>query len=769
MTDRRTFLSSVAAIVGGALDRPSGASPAQAPRVVANPSVFFAPPDGRRNLVRFAAQGVGAPAGRLRLYDARGTLVGTVGMIRRDGELYGELWTPLQDATRFTSELEAPGLRGVLRSTHRLRPGRRWTIHWLTVVDHASLLDAAADLSVVHRAVQRALAADVGATTHPAWGDPRSWSHLGFLERLDHEGRDARALGLPPSDVAVVEPDGAPSTVPMLLRGAGMRAVAVAWRGGPALRWWTSPDGSRVLLLPLTSEADPRALGFGAPAPPDRRVERWLTTSPLLGGADYPVDAALVVDRSIDEETPALRRARQEWNRRFAFPRILSSTGRDIVDALSASARSPIPTLAPRAGPIAPPTATAHRRLIDRDARERGARTDAMMAALTDHLPEPEGASGIAKHVDSGFPGFLVFNASPFRRTDVVALDDGRELVVTDVPPSGYAFVLDPDLRGRPAPRWHDGQPDDALHLEGPHLRVGLDRASGAIASVVTRGTGRDWAAPGGLNAVDGARLLDATRRVLPGHGSRLVATRQLAGGVRWRTVVTIRDAVPWVDVHDEPIGGGRLPPHAFAFAGTPRRVVREVPAGTVESAGSGGRFGHGGWIGLHADAGTAFLGSLDSRFARVDRDGVVVCEQPAGGARFRLWVDGTPAEPTQLWRLGLGLEPMRVEPVPGPGSGRLPRFGSLLTIAPQEVLLVRLGAAADGDGLIAHLLEVAGRPQVVSVAAGLLRFAQARLVDLRERDRGDVPRRLGDGVLVSLPARGTLALRLRGTAIAGT
>ena len=82
MPSRREFLSAVGA--GVVAVRPGYVDPLRrALQVEAEPTVFYANPDGRRNLVRFYAGGVDAPAGRLRVFDSRNRLIGTAGLLRR--------------------------------------------------------------------------------------------------------------------------------------------------------------------------------------------------------------------------------------------------------------------------------------------------------------------------------------------------------------------------------------------------------------------------------------------------------------------------------------------------------------------------------------------------------------------------------------------------------------------------------------------------------------------------------------------------------------
>ena len=102
------------------------------------------------------------------------------------------------------------------------------------------------------------------------------------------------------------------------------------------------------------------------------------------------------------------------------------------------------------------------------------------------------------------------------------------------------------------------------------------------------------------------------------------------------------------------------------------------------------------------------------------------------------------------------------------PGSGRLPRFGSVLEVDQPGISIIGLKPADDGDGVIVYLQELAGSGRYVSVGAGaaLLGFESARLVDYLERDLEEPTVPVPDGVAVRISAWGVVALRLQGVAL---
>src|SRR5437870_6123624 len=130
MTDRRRFVAWLGSlpIVGEHL--PLRAAP---PIVIdAMPTALYQQPDGRNNLVQVAVSGLDAPAGRARVADRRGTLVGTAGLLATGAGLAGELWVPLSRASgaEFQIDVEV-GKQRVGSRRVRLTPPRRWTVYWI--------------------------------------------------------------------------------------------------------------------------------------------------------------------------------------------------------------------------------------------------------------------------------------------------------------------------------------------------------------------------------------------------------------------------------------------------------------------------------------------------------------------------------------------------------------------------------------------------------------------------------------------------------------
>ncbi len=205
MSDRREFVSAtVAALTAARSPRARGRRRVS---VEARTSVFYSHPNGERTLVRFVVRDTDAPAGRMRVFDNGRRLLGTAGVIARGGrELYGELWFPLQGELGVVSELELPGLRTPIRTPHSLRPQRRWSIHWVTIVDPDELMQRLAGLSTLELGIQTALMADaaVGGNPHPLRNGPSElMDNLPFLRSAAGALELELRYGIPSSPIAL--------------------------------------------------------------------------------------------------------------------------------------------------------------------------------------------------------------------------------------------------------------------------------------------------------------------------------------------------------------------------------------------------------------------------------------------------------------------------------------------------------------------------------------------------------------------------------------
>jgi hypothetical protein len=78
-------------------------------------------------------------------------------------------------------------------------------------------------------------------------------------------------------------------------------------------------------------------------------------------------------------------------------------------------------------------------------------------------------------------------------------------------------------------------------------------------------------------------------------------------------------------------------------------------------------------------------------------------------------------------------------------------------------VAVLGLAPAEDDNGILIYLQELLGVDREVSVAAGLIRFRNAQVVDYLGRDAGDSLQPTGGRVMVPVRGRGVVALRLSG------
>jgi hypothetical protein len=784
VTDRRSFLSALTlGLVGAALP----GSRRTSPRVEAEPTVFRANPDGRLSLVRFFVRDVDAPAGRLRVYDDRRRLLGTAGVIRSGDVLYGELWLPLERRTRIRSQLESPGVQGVLRSDHSLRPKRRWTIHWITAADPLRLALGLEGANPLARGLQAAQWAESGVAGNPL-------APLDTLELRDHvellqmamPARDLEVEYRLPVSVMAAAPEGEDviASALLALAGSGVRYVARPWHhGDPPFEWWSAPDGSRILAVAVPHGAESRALGFAeSTGEMTRRVEQWLETSPLLiaPGAS-PEDrssdgTAFVVDTEPDSDIGRMLAAVREWNTRYAFPRIVIGPGDDL--------RSVIDRMRGPATPVFRPSYHSHRTVPDlagvtalagKRRSAEAARAAGVAMSIARLLGDEPGAADalqlLAGEIDSELPGTLVLNPAPFHRSGVALRPDGGLQTATDVPGLGYAFLVDAGAHFAVADPEEVPAVPPLTVLQGRHVRLELDRESGAVRSLIAADAGREWVRPDGdgLNALPGSILERLERQRFPGVATRLVARRWSPARGNVRSTVTVYDDMPWVDIENEASPVGTSPvQYLFGFDAPEPHAMWEVPAGHEEAAAPVRRVAHLRWLSLESQEGSVLLRGHDAPFVSVLDDGTVVSFGPRGRARYRVAVSGDPVSAATATRFGWGAEPFMTAHVSGGGSRRLPRYGGLLSVDQPGVAVLDVRRAWNGAGVIVFLQELMGSGRFVSLGSGLLSFDAAAPVDLLERETGEEATLVPGGVLAYLPPWGVTALRLTGLGLGG-
>ncbi len=776
MSDRREFISTLTfSLAGMTLPR---VKPARAalPQVDAETTFFYGNPDARTSLVRFVVRGLDAPAGRMRVFADGRRLVGTAGVLRSGDSLHGELWLPLARQTTVTSMLEAPGLREPHWTTHRLRPKTRWTIVWITPADPEYIRSALMALPPLNRAIQTAIWREAGVLGNPL-PDP-SRLHVMDHSRFLRMGIQARqleqAFAIPTSSVAYTDRAAAlPPTTILALAGAGVRYVLRSDEGGAPLERWDGPDGSQVLAARITPGGDARALGFAdSSSMMLARVERWLTnletgldvTPTGQVGASDPA-LAFLASGHLDDSVATMVAAAHEWNRRFAYPRILmgapdemerqfqeAAVGSPVVGYQSRPSRFEIPSVAALAG-------IARDRSEERAANARTIFSPLARAIAADSHPETA-LEVIAGHIETAIPGFLVLNPAPFRRTDAVELPGGQTRVVTDVPAMGYAFVVDD--RAEAGSTAAPSQSPTSPVVDNTDFRLEVDRKTGAIASLVTRSDSREWVRGSGLNVVSGAILEELSREVLPGVGVRLTAHRWSSDLQQFRSTVTSYDALPWVDIENHVDFQPRdALQYRFEFAAPDPLVRWEIPAGHSESALPVEHAAHLRWLAVRSGLDTVLFRGLDAPYVSVRTGGTIVSFAPPGRTRFRIRAASFPADVVDCTRFGWGAEPFIAVPVSGNPAGNLPRFGKLLVLDQPEAAIVGLKQADNGNGLIVYVQELLGQPSFLSLGPGLLTFDGARKVDFLERDLENDVTYVPDGVAFQSRPWGVTALRL--------
>ena len=737
------------------------------------PSLLYAHPNGANNLVRFRVTGIDAPAGRLRVYDRARRLLGTAGVLRREDALHGELWLTLEREKTVISELEAPGLRGPLRSSHRLTPQRQWTLHLLSTADPARITRTLDSLPPVTRAVQASAYEHYGVATNPL---PHSWDlvgieHVPFLRMADAALSVERRYGIPMSDAAVLAPGQHLSASAITaLSGSGVQLVTLEQAGNDPFRWLTGPDGSRILAVVLPPGGTTSDLGFTLSSDDMvRRIEAWLATSPLFLSPAYERNAAVIVSSVEDNDLRQVRDAVTEWNSRFAYPRITIGSSDPLLEFLDDSRGVSIPVSEPE--PVSPtglPTVDVLSQMSAAADAAAAERAGGIVAVLSQLLgAEGPSLEAIASEVTAIVPGTLVFNPSPFSRSGLVRMTDDTDRIATNVPGLGYAYFPDVSNGSSGESKEPSGWTalDDGQEIQGERFRIRVDRASGAMRSIVDRGNGREWVLPGsqGANAVDGSRVETIQRWRLSGAASRIDLQRWSPGRGSLQTRITVYDHIPWIDVvNDAEAVGGHIV-YRFDFDVSEPSISWEVPVGYDQSSPPIEVLQHLRWLQLAGREDAILVRGLDSPIAEVQSNGSLLSHATVGQSRYRFDAHSRFEGQDSPWIFGWNTEPLLTTRVEARDTGRLPTFGNILDIDRVGIAVLGIMTPYNHDGVIVYLQELLGVDRQVSVRPGVVRFDDARLVDYLERDMGE-PLRLADaGVMVPVRGRGVAAVRLSG------
>jgi len=765
VTDRRSFISTLSA--GGVwFTRPSWLKTnTGALRVDAVPTVFFAHPDGVRNMVRFEVSGIDAPAGRLRVFDRSRRLLGTAGLLRSGDRLYGELWMQLDDAVRAVSELEAPGLRGPFRTTHRLVPGRRWTIHLMTVADPDSIADTLSYLRPSHRAVQAALYRNSLVTVNPFRVSALSrLEHVPFLRMAERALAIEQDYAIPVGTAAYISPGvHLPKTGALALAGAGVRVLLREQQESEPFEWWDVPGGTRLLVITLPKGSTPSALGFGLSQDEmTRRVEDWLSSAALRFSPDEHTGTAAVLNASVDDTLSATLDTISTWNSRFAYPRIVVGNHRVLFEDLDAN-RTDTSVVEPTSIHV-PSEPSGDELLALREARESLSNQRShdlarvLGQAVASGLTELE---DVAALLATAVPGTMVFNPSPFQHSDLVPMSDGSERLATNVPGLGYAFFPDVSVTGE-TNGWESI--DSVYSAAGQHLEVTIDETSGAISSLLQLAEGKEWVqqGSGGLNAVPDARFLKISAARVPDTATRFVVSRWAPRVGTFTSTVTVYDELPWLSLvnETEAVAGGKAV-YRFHLDVTEPDVSWEVPGGYDKSAPPVQAIEHLRWMSLSGQDETLMFRGFDAPFASVDIDATITSVAPRGIARYRLAPLPKFSTEDMPWVFGWNSEPMIIARVQPNGRDVLPRYGSMFDVEQVGVTILGAKPAADGFGAIVYLQETLGVSRTISFGPGLLKFGGAETVDYLERYLEQLQLGADGSIQLELPANSVVALRL--------
>ena len=182
---------------------------------------------------------------------------------------------------------------------------------------------------------------------------------------LDHDtlarvawpaGRLARERGLTYAAAQITDVPGQTLTFPMALAASGVKYLASGanperavpllppaqaaslglagdWTTYPQVYYWEGPDGSRVLHWRAYHYGDATRYGFEVGADEmGRRLSDWLLGHPVFLARDWLYDMALLYGADWQDNAPMKEQLitnMEEFNRRYAFPRIVPGRAED--------------------------------------------------------------------------------------------------------------------------------------------------------------------------------------------------------------------------------------------------------------------------------------------------------------------------------------------------------------------------------------------------------------------------------------------------------
>lgn len=411
-------------------------------------------------------------------------------------------------------------------------------------------------------------------------------------------------------------------SLPSVLAGSGIRYFSAGLnltRGDSFNRlfarspfWWEGPDGARVLTWFAPGYAYAQTLGLASGIERARsEVGRFLSG---FDRPDYPYDAALGFGGFSDNQplSPTLAQTVEEWNSRYAFPRIVLCRGPEFFEHIEHKFARSLPVLRGCGGTYWEDGAASSARETALNIHAREALVTAEMLHATQALDnggypladfnaawkqailydehtwgaaqsisEPASfqtraqwdtkqrfalesrrqarelvVSGLRAAVRPG-AGQVVFNPHSWPYTGPAEVaETGQPAWAQEVPPLGFALVT--TVR----PRSRDLAADESV-LENAHYRLKIDRTTGAVRSLLDKNLKLELAeqgAPYGLSqyvyvAGQGDACTDATaivgvqvERLPHPFGQMLRVSGRAFRTPSWTTEIVLYDDIKRID-----------------------------------------------------------------------------------------------------------------------------------------------------------------------------------------------------------------------------
>jgi len=442
-----------------------------------------------------------------------------------------------------------------------------------------------------------------------------------------------------------------------------------------------------------------------------------------------------------------------------------------------------------------------------------------------------QGLRAVASLVKTPGRSLVVFNPTSWVRTDVVRVNlpegivvdepgvpfcataQGTYLLATGVPPCGYrVFRLAEENDKRPAP-----QPVPGTSIESRFYRVTFDEATGAIASIFDKETGKelvDPKAPYRLNqylyvaggkgtkivesgpeaklAISSSQQPKLSRRTLGALGESMDVEASAAMAAGLRASVAVWNDVKRIDITNS-LNGKKLTYDkeavyfAFPFAATKPAFRYEIPAGIVNVAKD---MLPGACLDWFTVQHFVEIEGRDATIAWATPDAPLVSFQDinrgkwqtqlplvnghlyayvmnnywftnylagqGGDYTFRFSMTSRPkADSVASARFGWATSnPLVAIPVEANPTGKLAApAASLVSIDEPNVMLVGTRRAGTGNGLLLRLWELTGRATTAHVRLGPIPAQKATACNLVEDPLG--PLDLRDGT-IAVPIRGS-------------